>query len=111
LWLGPSPPPRPLGRPGTLLGALESVEVSEVTATLGPGEAVVFFTDGVTEARSEQGFFGEERLASLLGTMRGKDAGEIARGLVDAMVDFQHGDPRDDIAVVVVRMPPQGAGP
>ena len=102
---GRSSPPEPVGRPGTLLGLLDSVEVHDAATTLEPGDAVVFFTDGVTEARNEHGFFGDERLAALLHTLRGKDAAGMAQGVVESVVEYQHGDPRDDIAVLVVKMP------
>ncbi|MFP5369687.1 MAG: PP2C family protein-serine/threonine phosphatase, partial [Actinomycetes bacterium] len=107
LRIGPSSPARPVGRPGTLLGLLDTIDVADVEEALAPGEAVVFFTDGVTEARGPEGFFGEERLAGLLDTLRDAGAVEIARGVVDRVVEFQAGDPRDDIAVVVVRVPPE----
>ena len=49
-----------LGRPGSFLGMEETVEVSESAAILGPGDIVVLYTDGVTEARQGDSFFGEE---------------------------------------------------
>jgi phosphoserine phosphatase RsbU/P len=105
LLLRPAAPSRPVGEPGTLLGLLGTIEVSDVTTALRPGDALVFYTDGVTEARGPLGFFGEEGLAALLDTMGGKDAQTVAQELVDAVVDFQDGHPRDDIAVLVLRMP------
>ena len=102
----PSAPSTPVGQPGTLLGWFDRIEASDVTAMLHPGDAVVFYTDGVTEARGDEGFFDEERLAALLDTMGDKDAQAIAQEVVDVVVDFQHGLPRDDIAVLVLRMPP-----
>ena len=106
LRLAPGSPPVPFGRPGTLLGLLDPIEVVDQATTLHPGEAVVFYTDGVTEARGREGFFGDDRLASLLDTMRDLDATAMAQGIVDEVVAFQDGHPRDDIAVLVARMPP-----
>ena len=105
--VAPSGPLLALGRPGTLLGLLDTVKIVDVEATLTPGEALVFFTDGVTEARCDGEFFGEARLATALDAVRGEDAGTIARGLVDQVVAFQGGNPRDDIAVVVVKVRPE----
>ena len=104
LLVRPHGPAVPVGRPGTLLGALDTVSIQDVDASLRPGEAVVFYTDGVTEARGEHGFFDDERLAALLETMGARTASEIAQEIVDVVVDFQDGHPRDDIAVLVVRM-------
>jgi sigma-B regulation protein RsbU (phosphoserine phosphatase) len=105
LRVGRSERPDPIGAPGTLLGLLDTVEVCEVDVSLVPGEAIVFFTDGVTEGRGPQGFFGDDRLAAVLEGMRDMDASAMAQGLVDVVVDFQNGDPRDDIAVLVVKVP------
>ena len=106
LRVAPSSPPEPFGRPGTVLGVLDPVEVVDQATTLRPGEALVFFTDGVTEGRGDQGFFGDDRLADLLHSMRDMDASAMAQGVVDEVVAFQDGNPRDDIAVLVARMPP-----
>ena len=111
---GGHPPPllvgpagtRPVGRPGTLLGLLDAVTVTDVEKTLPPGASVVFFTDGVTEGRGPEGFFGDRRLAALLDRHRGAGADEVARAVVDEVVAFQEGLPRDDIALVVVGVPP-----
>ncbi|HET9444114.1 MAG TPA: SpoIIE family protein phosphatase [Acidimicrobiales bacterium] len=103
--IGPRTGPRRLGRPGTLLGALDDIELQEVTTTIRPGESVVLFTDGVTEARGPAGFFGDGRLTDLLAAMPEGGAGETAQGVVDAVVEFQEGEPRDDIAVLVLKVP------
>ena len=60
------------------------------------------FTDGVTEARREREFFGDERLAALLAELRHDDAGTIAQQISDEVVGFQDGLPRDDLALVVL---------
>ena len=68
------------------------------------GDVLVLHTDGVTEARRGDIFFGEDRLRDMV--MKGDGtAQEIADGLVDHVLDFQEGDPRDDMAVVVLRVP------
>ena len=94
-----------LGRPGTLLGAFDTVEVFDAETILRSGDAVVLYTDGVTEARRDKEFFGAERLLSLLRGVTGKSAEEIVTAVADGALDFQGGNPRDDIAVVVVRVP------
>jgi phosphoserine phosphatase RsbU/P len=69
-----------------------------------PGEALVLYTDGVTEARSPDGdFFGEGRLRRLLSSCAGFDAGTFAGRIKDAVLDFQEGSPRDDLAILVLR--------
>lgn len=67
---------------------------------------MVLYTDGVVEARSPDGsFFGEERLASLLRSSISLDAETLADLVESAILDFQENDPRDDIAVLVLRVP------
>lgn len=92
-----------IGQPGTMLGAFSDKQFPNMTATLAPGDLVLLFTDGVTEARRQQEFFGEERIHDLLRQHSTLSAQEIADKVVAATVDFQLGNARDDIAVVVVR--------
>ncbi len=95
-----------IGRPGRALGVFDDPELVEVPARLEPGDAIVLYTDGVTEARSPEGaFFGEERLRSLLGSCAGLEAPEIARVVRAAVLGHAAGAPRDDIAVLVLRAP------
>ena len=95
--------PVPVGRFGTVLGALPSPTLHETTTTLQPGDALLLYTDGVVEGRRGGDFFGERRLSALLGTLRDRDAPTIAGEIAAAAVDHQGGTPADDIAVVVVR--------
>ena len=94
-----------LGRPGSFLGMEETVEVSESAAILGPGDIVVLYTDGVTEARQGDSFFGEEGMAEVLGASAELTAQAVADAIVAAALAFQDGLARDDIAVVVVKVP------
>ncbi len=68
-------------------------------------ETLVLYTDGVTEARSPDGeFFGEERLRDLLRSCAGCDAGAFARRIKSVVLEFQEGQPRDDLAILVLRV-------
>jgi sigma-B regulation protein RsbU (phosphoserine phosphatase) len=94
-----------LGRPGTLLGAFETVDALDAATALSPGDALVLYTDGVTEARTGAEFFGTDRLLALLADVAGASAEDMVTRITDAALDFQGGHPRDDIAVVVIRVP------
>jgi sigma-B regulation protein RsbU (phosphoserine phosphatase) len=98
-----------LGRPGTLLGIVDSPRLHGTTIDLAPGDVVLLYTDGVTEGRHGTEFFGEERLSALLVEHRGSDASAIAERIGDEVVVFQGGLPRDDIALVVLKVPDQGS--
>ncbi len=97
-----------VGRPGTLMGAVRELDLHCEPATLLPGDTLVLYTDGVSEARSHGGgFFGEERLTSLVDSQSDGDAGALATAIEDAVLDFQQGDPRDDVAILVLRVAPE----
>ncbi|MFY9589033.1 MAG: SpoIIE family protein phosphatase, partial [Actinomycetota bacterium] len=94
---------RLIGRTGTLLGVFPDASSPETSVHLEPGDAVVFYTDGVIEARSGDDVFGERRLVEILGSCAGADASSIAQLVDQSVRDFQEGDQRDDIAVLVVQ--------
>jgi PAS domain S-box-containing protein len=88
------------GDPGTLLGVFRDPDVSESETTLEPGDTVLLYTDGVTEAGSAGAEIGEEGLTELLAGLRGLSPEEIVDAVEQAAVDAQDGKPRDDIALV-----------
>ena len=90
---------------GRALGVFDDANLTEQETRLAPGDALVLYTDGVIEARASDGtFFGEERLASLLRSSVGLDASTLAGRIESAVLDFQDNDPRDDVAVLVLRV-------
>jgi len=90
---------------GPLLGIVEAAVLEERETVLEPGDALVLYTDGVTEAGAPENPIGEERLAELLSGCAGALADEIAEWVVDTAIGIQDGRPRDDIAVLVLRCP------
>jgi serine phosphatase RsbU (regulator of sigma subunit) len=95
-----------VGPPGKALGVFPDPELGERTIHLEIGDAAVFYTDGVVEARGPDGsFFGEERLLNLLRSCAGLRAPAIAERLRDVVVEYDEGNPRDDLAVLVLRVP------
>jgi len=80
--------------------AASSVEVS-----LEPGDAFVGHTDGVTEARSEDGsFYGEDRFRERLVALAGASAGEIVQAIDRDVAAFRgRAEPSDDLTLLVVR--------
>lgn len=92
------------GNPGSLLGVLDVPVFSETERVLAPGDVLVLYTDGVTEGRRDDEFFGEKGLASSALTHR-ESADALAHAILSDVLDFQSGITRDDIAVVVVRNP------
>jgi len=92
------------GRPGTLLGAFEGVAWSADEVTLEPGDTMVLYTDGVTDTtRADGERFGQDRVAALLNGCTGLAPEDIARRLDAALLAFEHGPQRDDVAALVLR--------
>jgi serine phosphatase RsbU (regulator of sigma subunit) len=104
LLVRPDGPVEEVGSPGRVLGVFDDAELGDDSLRFMPGEALVLYTDGVTEARSPDGdFFGDERLRRLLRSCSGLDAAGIAARIKNVVLDFQEGCPRDDLAVLVLR--------
>jgi len=94
-----------IGEPGRAIGVFDDANLTEQEVSLAPGDALILYTDGVVEARSPDGlFFGEERLMALLRSSVGLDASTIASRIESAALNFQEQAPRDDIAVLVLRV-------
>jgi len=91
---------------GPLLGVIRSVTHEDAAVDLGPGDALVCFTDGVTEGRGPEGMFGDRRLGEVLAAAAGMSAEAIAERVTQAALDFQGGVTQDDLALLVVRVAP-----
>ena len=81
-----------------------SSDYREAEFDLLPGETMVLYTDGLTEARRGADFFGEQRLVE---TLIGQDCSDV-QGMVDALIsrvtDHAGGRLADDLAVIAVRL-------
>jgi PAS domain S-box-containing protein len=93
-----------VGEPGTLLGVLPDPNLEDRSLALSPGDALVFYTDGVIEGRGAEVMLDEDGLRELLAGCAGAGADAIAARVEDAAVAAQDGRPRDDIAVLVLRV-------
>lgn len=99
-----------VGVAGSILGILDDIHLQDHAFFLECGEALVLFTDGVIEARSGDDFYGDERVESLVAREVDRCAADIAATVAGAAIDFQSGQPHDDIAVVVLRRPGETSG-
>jgi hypothetical protein len=89
-----------VGASGSLLGIVEVPELSEQQIELGRGDALVLFTDGVTEADRTAG---PDWIAEVLARHAGEHPAAIAEAVERDALAAHGGAARDDVAVVVVR--------
>jgi len=86
---------------GTLLGFFPEIESQSAPVHLARGDALVLYTDGVTEARLPDGsLFGLDGLAAALPQAAGAPAAEILEA-IEATLERVRAEARDDIAIVV----------
>jgi hypothetical protein len=82
---------------GVILGAFDSVRFEQETVMLDPGDVLIAFSDGVTEALNREGVeFGEERLVSSITTLQSPKV--LLERVLASVRDFTNGtDPSDDV--------------
>lgn len=98
----PGQPPGLLEKPGLVLGVASEVEYTGSELELAPGDVLVLYTDGLTEARCPDGsLFGIEPVLALLPDIVGLAADPIAAE-IEAYV-LQNTEPRDDLTILVVK--------
>jgi serine phosphatase RsbU (regulator of sigma subunit) len=96
------------GAPGTLLGLFEDPTLTDQTVDLAPGEALILYTDGITDVAPSAviGKQGEPDLAELLQGAAGLDADGIVEHARREMARRVRGSLRDDMAILVARVAP-----
>ncbi|MFU8872233.1 SpoIIE family protein phosphatase [Micromonospora sp. SL4-19] len=92
-----------VGTGGTALGLLDSITTPTAEIPLGPGDALIFYTDGVSERRRGRELFGVERLRESAAPLAGYSADVLAARLRATAIGFSVEAPRDDIAILVLR--------
>ena len=98
--------PQALERTGIPLGMFEEMSWDQNLVHLAPGDRLVLYTDGITEAQNQQGaFFGPERLLSVAQAKLGCSAQVIQAALLEAVHEFvgpASGPTQDDITLVIL---------
>jgi serine phosphatase RsbU (regulator of sigma subunit)/signal transduction protein with GAF and PtsI domain len=94
-----------LRTPGMALGVLHSFEFEEHRVWLEPGDILVLYTDGVTEASNAQrDMFGRDQLAHTLSAHRDLSAPDLAQVVDTAIADFVGGAPQfDDFTLLIAK--------
>lgn len=88
----------------TMLGAFRQWRCGEGEAAIHPGDVLVLYSDGVTEAGIDGvEEFGEERLIEVVRSRQFEPAGAMVQAIVDVVADFSAGSRSDDVTVVAIR--------
>jgi sigma-B regulation protein RsbU (phosphoserine phosphatase) len=90
---------------GTILGMFETAAYDQEALALQPGDTLVAFSDGITEAQNPGGEdYGEDRLIACLEANRGAPPVEMREALLASVRSFVSGAmPSDDMTVLVLR--------
>jgi sigma-B regulation protein RsbU (phosphoserine phosphatase) len=91
---------------GIMIGVLPDPEFPEQSVQLGPGDKVLFYTDGLTECPDASGtLFGVERVQECLSRHRRLDCDQLIARLVDEVRGFsKSGEFADDLTVVLLEV-------
>ncbi|WP_332448576.1 PP2C family protein-serine/threonine phosphatase [Methanoculleus sp.] len=98
--------PEELKGTGIILGVMPEAEYGEKTVTLGSGDLLVCYTDGVTEAiNANEEQFGERRLIETVMGCRTLTSGEVIDRIRDGVREFSGDEPQfDDQTLIVLRV-------
>jgi integral membrane sensor domain MASE1 len=93
-----------VGEPGLLLGIDARPNLSEHRTELQAGDTLVLYTDGLLDAYAPRRFVTSEQLQDVLSDCAGSAPGELLAELDERLLRHSSGEPRDDIAVVAIRV-------
>ncbi|MDA2930442.1 SpoIIE family protein phosphatase [Acidobacteria bacterium AH-259-O06] len=91
---------------GLIIGFIDNLKFEAARQRLRPGQLLVFFTDGVTEAQNPcEEFFGQERLRAVIREQADKDAQTLMERIYQAVKDFTQNHPQsDDLTMIVLKI-------
>jgi PAS domain S-box-containing protein len=93
----------PLTSIGLPLGVFADARYRDREVVIQEGSLLLFYTDGITEARQDGTLFGEERLAAALVRERDRPLSELPSVLLEEALTFSRGSLRDDVALLAVK--------
>jgi serine phosphatase RsbU (regulator of sigma subunit) len=88
---------------GTLVGMLPGVRFGASDIYLAPGETLLMYTDGITEARVGNELLGPERLIAMFADCRGMPAQSVTERVEQFVLEYLNGRPHDDLAILALR--------
>jgi integral membrane sensor domain MASE1 len=95
----------PIGERAHVLGLAEQPPLSDSAVDLGPGDALLVYTDGLTDAYAPARLVYPVDIANALRECAGGTASEIVQGVQRTILADDEGEPRDDVLLFVLRVP------
>lgn len=94
-----------LDQGGVMLGIMEEIDLPKASLSIGKGDILMLFSDGVTEATNPSGeLFSEERFEWWLLDHNQLSAEEMKDALLETLRDYANGSPQsDDITFIIVK--------
>ena len=86
-----------VGRPGSIVGALDNTEFHDDTVLVEPGDTLVLVTDGLLEIHTDDGVIGQAEFEQRLSGCRGKNPADLVTCLVDGINIY------DDVAILALK--------
>jgi sigma-B regulation protein RsbU (phosphoserine phosphatase) len=94
IWLRPT---------GPAIGLTEGFTIRKEDIKLEPGDILLLYTDGITEATNHQGmFWGEDRMTDIIRQNADSSAGRLIQQIVMALKNHMNGSPLDDDVTLVI---------
>ena len=93
-----------LGEPGTVLGIDSDPSLSDHNAELLPGETILLYTDGLTDAFAPRRIVEVAELGSILRSCAGQKPQQIIAVIERSLLTFDGLEPRDDVAILALQV-------
>jgi phosphoserine phosphatase RsbU/P len=91
---------------GPLIGVFPELSITATELLLQPGDALIIYTDGVSEARGSGGLYGEDAVERIIADLDARASADTIAGHIERSVLAYGGEvASDDIAIVVIRVP------
>lgn len=95
--------PEVLELPCIPLGVASRLDYLALPLQLAPGDTLIMLTDGITDARQKNEFFGMEGIVRIANEHRGKDVKTLGQIILDSATEFANGKLQDDACLLIAR--------
>ncbi|MDP2212012.1 MAG: chemotaxis protein CheB [Candidatus Aquicultor sp.] len=85
-----------------IIGAFPDCSYTDSEINLGRGDTLILYTDGIIEARCDNGFYGEERLVTFIKKLEPVSAERLPQQIFDEVERCTGGKLSDDIAILAI---------